>query len=79
VLALPFRHADVSVKLPPSLQLAATASGHMDCRMQLLGLQLDWPATAAAEDSTGTWGWPQQCTLSPILLCTTLSTTLNVW
>lgn len=45
MLALPLRDVDLSVKLPPGLQLAATSAGHLDCRMQLLGVQLDWPAT----------------------------------
>jgi hypothetical protein len=43
VLALPLKNADLSIKLPPGLHLAATAAGHLDCRMQLLSLQLDWP------------------------------------
>lgn len=51
VLALPLNGMDVSVKLPPGLQLAATPAGHLDCRMQLLGVQLDWPSAGA--DSAG--------------------------
>jgi hypothetical protein len=44
VLTLPFKSVDVSVALPPGLQLAATAAGHLDCRLQLLGAHMDWPA-----------------------------------
>jgi hypothetical protein len=43
VLALPLKNAELSVQLPPGLQLAATAAGHLDCRMQLLSLHMDWP------------------------------------
>lgn len=56
VLTLPLQHADLTVKLPPGLQLGATPAGHLDCRMQLLGVQLDWPATT---------GKPQLCTALP--------------
>jgi hypothetical protein len=45
VLAMPLKNVDLSVKLPPGLQLAATPAGHLDCRMQLMSLQMDWPAT----------------------------------
>lgn len=45
MLTLPLQHSDLTVKLPPGLQLGATPAGHLDCRMQLLGVQLDWPAT----------------------------------
>jgi hypothetical protein len=44
VLALPLKNVDVSVRLPPGLQLAATPAGHLDCRMQLMGVHIDWPA-----------------------------------
>lgn len=44
VLALPLKSVDVSVKLPPGLQLAVTPAGHLDCRMQLMGVHMDWPA-----------------------------------
>lgn len=45
VLTLPLKSVDVSVALPPGLQLAATPAGHLDCRLQLLGAHMDWPAT----------------------------------
>lgn len=44
MLALPLKNVDVSVKLPPGLQLAVTPAGHLDCRMQLMGVHMDWPA-----------------------------------
>jgi hypothetical protein len=46
VLAMPLKNVDLSVKLPPGLQLAATPAGHLDCRMQLMSFQMDWPATS---------------------------------
>lgn len=45
MLAMPLKNVDLSVKLPPGLQLAATPAGHLDCRMQLMSLQMEWPAT----------------------------------
>lgn len=45
MLAMPLKNVDLSVKLPPGLQLAATAAGLLDCRMQLMGVQMEWPAT----------------------------------
>jgi hypothetical protein len=44
VLQLPLAGADVALQLPPALQLAATPAGHIDCRLQLFGVTVDWPA-----------------------------------
>lgn len=45
VLALPLACADVAVQLPPSLRLAATAAGRLDCRLQLLSVTAEWPVS----------------------------------
>ncbi|WIA32106.1 hypothetical protein OEZ86_002957 [Tetradesmus obliquus] len=44
VLQLPLAGSDVALQLPPALQLAATAAGNLDCRLQLFGMTADWPA-----------------------------------
>eukprot|EP00879_Flechtneria_rotunda_P001554 GHRR01001713.1.p1 GENE.GHRR01001713.1~~GHRR01001713.1.p1 ORF type:complete len:1175 (+),score=492.98 GHRR01001713.1:413-3937(+) len=45
VLHLPLQRADVYMRLPPTLQVAATPAGGLDCRISLLEVAVDWPAT----------------------------------
>lgn len=52
VVVLPLCRADVALHLPPALQLAATASGGLDCRLQLLSLSADWPPSRPASSSS---------------------------
>lgn len=45
MLSVPnFAGADVSISLPPALNVTATHSGNIDCRLQLLGVTAEWPA-----------------------------------
>ncbi len=52
-MLLPCAAADVAVLLPPSLALAATPHGHLDCRLQLLGFVADWPPARPASSTPG--------------------------
>jgi hypothetical protein len=52
VLTLPLPSADVCARLPPGLQLAATHAGHLDCRLQLLGVEATWPASTRGAGSS---------------------------